>query len=80
MRPGDWLNGVPVQALGLREKEFTVALQYRLGVQVCQAAGPYNACDQDSDEFGDHAIGCSTNGVRIFRHNGIRDTLHKIAK
>ena len=55
---GDWLNTVPVRALGLhlKPKKFTVAVEYRLGMRVYSAAGPCIACGRDSDEYGDHSI------------------------
>ena len=79
---GDWLNTVPVRALGLhlKPKEFTVAVKYRLGMRVYSAAGPCIACGRDSDEYGDHSIGCSHEGERIYRHNVIRDAIHETAK
>jgi len=81
-RAGDWLNTVPVKALGLhlRPREFTVAVKYRLGVRVYPEAGPCTACGEDSDVFGDHAVGCGKEGERIFRHNVLRDALYQTAK
>ena len=38
------------------------------------------ACGLESDEYGVHSIGCSSEGERIFRHNTIRDALHTTAK
>ena len=68
---GDWLNTVPVRALGLylRPREFTVAVKYRLGVRVYPEAGPCIVCGEDIDAYGDHAVGCGKEGERIFRHN-----------
>ena len=68
---GDWLNTVPVRALGLhlRPREFTVAVKYRLGVRVYPGAGPCILCGEDSDAYGNHAVGCGKEGERIFRHN-----------
>jgi hypothetical protein len=61
-------------------KEFTAAVKYRLGIPVYPTAEPCIACGQDSDEYGDHAIGCSKEGERIYRHNVIRDAIHETAK
>ena len=68
---GDWLNMVPVRALGLylRPREFTVAVKYRLGVRVYPEAGPCIVCGEDSDAYGNHAVRCGKEGERIFRHN-----------
>ena len=79
---GDWLNAVPVKALGLhlRPREFTSSLKYRLGMRVYPSVGSCIACGQESDEYGDHSIGCSSEGERIFRHNALRDALHSTAK
>ena len=82
MRAGDWLNTVPVRALGLhlRPREFIVAAKYRLGVRVYHESGPCPACGEDSDTFGDHAVGCGKEGERVFRHNILRDAIHQTAK
>ena len=37
------------------------------------------ACGQHSDKFGDHAVGCASQGERISRHNHLRDALHSTA-
>ena len=82
MRAGDWLNTVPVRALGLhlRPREFIVAAKYRLGVRVYHESGPCPACGEDSDTYGDHAVGCGKEGERVFRHNILRDAIHQTAK
>ena len=73
---------VPVRALGLhlRPREFAVAVKYRLGMRGFPESGPCTSCGEDSDEFGDHAIGCGKEGERIVRHNVLRDALHHTAK
>ena len=78
---GDWLNAVPVKALGLnlRPREFTASVKYRLGLKVYPFSGKCIACGQNSDKFGDHSVGCVSEGERIFRHNVIRDALHMTA-
>ena len=80
---GDWLQAVPVKSLGLhlRPLEFTTSVKYRLGMPVYQRSGPCRACTvQESDRFGDHAVGCGSEGTRIYRHNSIRDSLYQTAK
>ena len=81
LRADDWLNTVPVCALGLhlRPKEFSVAVKYRLGVRVYPEAGPCIACGEDSDKYGDHAVGYGKEGERIFRHNILRDAIYQMS-
>ena len=79
---GDWLNGVPSEALGLRlqDREFRVSLRYWLGVPL--HSSPYSCpeCHATADEFGDHQVGCGGNGDRIYRHNAVRDVLYTAAQ
>ena len=79
---GDWLNTVPVKALGLhlQSVEFITAVKYRLGVAVYPSSGLCKACNKESDKFGDHAVGCPFEGERIYRHNSLRDCVHSTAK
>ena len=49
-------------------------------MRVYQTAGPCTACGEESDEFGDHAVGCGKEGERVYRHNVLRDALHETAK
>ena len=78
---GDWLYVVPSPALGLqlRPPEFRVSVLYRLGMPIFQAGGACVACDRPSDVFGDHAVGCASQGERIARHNHLRDALYHTA-
>ena len=81
-KAGDWLNAVPVKALGLhlRDVEYSTAIRYRLGLPVFDHSGPCVACGKDSDVLGDHAVGCGSQGERITRHNALRDILFQSAK
>ena len=81
-RAGDLLNAAPIKSLGLhlRAKEFTVAVKYRLGIRVFPTEGPCVACGQESDVYGDHTIGCSYEGERIYRHNVLRNALYDTCK
>ena len=67
---GDWLCVTPSPALGLhlRTVEFIVSIKYTV-----QARHP--ACRDESDEYGDQAISCGSEGERIARHNHLRDAL-----
>ena len=79
---GDWLNGVPSAALGLRlqDKEFRPCLRYWLGIPLHSAPYSCPECHSTADEFGDHQVGCGGNGDRIARHNAIRDVLFVAAQ
>ena len=57
-----------------------MAIKFRLGMNVFPEAGPCIACGEDSDKFGDHAIGCGKERERIFRHNVLSDALHQTDK
>ena len=74
---GDWLCVVPSPALGLhlRTVEFIVSIKYRGGIPVYSTTGQCPACRGVSDEYGDHAISCGSEGERIARHNHLRDAL-----
>ena len=79
---GDWLNGVPLKALGLhlQDREFRCCLRYWLGVPL--HSEPYSCpeCHSSADPFGDHQVGCGGNGDRISRHNAIRDVVFSAAQ
>ena len=79
---GDWLNGVPSAALGLRlqDKEFRCCLCYWLGVPLLSSTYSCPECGGDADRFGDHQVGCGGNGDRISRHNALRDVLFTAAQ
>ena len=80
---GAWLQAVPVKSLGLhlRPLEFVTAVKYRLGMRVYSTEGPCRSCTTGfNDAFGDHAVGCASDGERIFRHNVVRDALYCTAK
>ena len=79
---GDWLNGVPSAALGLRlqDREFRSCLRYWLGVPLHSAPYSCPECRATADEFGDHQVGCGGNGDRISRHNTVRDVLYSAAQ
>ena len=79
---GDWLLVVPSPSLGLQLKdgEFRNSALYHLGMPVFEFDGSCEACGAGfSDEFGDHAIGCASQGERIAHHNHLRDTLYHTA-
>ncbi len=79
---GDWLTCVPLKALGLSMSpdEFRVSLNYRLGVKISNTDQTCPKCPNVLDQFGDHAVGCSSEGGRIFRHDRIRDVIFNCAR
>ena len=78
---GDWLNVIPSSSLGLqlRAPEFRASVLYRLGMPIFPSDGACVACGLPSDKFGDHAVGCASQGERIARHNHLRDALYHTA-
>ena len=79
---GDFLLVVPSPSLGLqlRPTEFRTAVLYRLGMPLFQSDGACIACGQASDRYGDHAVGCASQGERIASHNHLRDALYHTAQ
>ena len=77
---GDWLNAIPSPALGLhlKSQEFQFMCRYRLGIPVFDNEGSCPACKLFSDDLGDHAISCGSEGERIARHNHLRDAVFAI--
>jgi len=74
---GDFLVCPPIALLGLKlsPQEWSLAVAYRLGVEVlpspsfCTAKG----CNSEMDRKGLHAIRCGCEGDRIRRHNLLRN-------
>jgi hypothetical protein len=83
---GDWLNALPSSYLGLslHSQEFRLAAKYRLGAPVYDEAStcPMDRCTRPNDVYGNHvyAISCATDGVRIFRHDRLRDAIFLAAQ
>ena len=50
-------------------------MKYRLGISTFSTSGQCPA----SDEKGDHAISCGSDGERIARHNHLSDVLYQTA-
>ena len=55
------------------------AAEYRLGIPVFERDGVC-VCSRPSDQYGDHAVGCASQGERIARHNHLRDALFYTAQ
>ena len=80
---GDWLNVVPSTALGLHllDREFRrLCLRYRLGLQMFPVGAHCPVCHSAADPYGDHHVGCGSNGDRILRHNSLRDAIYTAAQ
>ena len=73
------LNVVSSTALGLHlhDREFRLCLDYWLGLKITGKNPKCSVCAKEGivDSFGDHYVGCGSNGDRIHRHNSLRDVL-----
>ena len=80
-RAGDWLNVVPIPALGLHmgSQDFVACLQYRLGLNIYQDQPDCTACGMQMDNQGDHSMNCRSGSQRNRRHNAVRDVVHALA-
>ena len=78
----DWLQVVPSHSLDLhfQDREFHVCLLYWLGLPIFSHQSNCSICHTTTDRFGDHQVGCSGNGDRIFCHNSIRDAIFSAAQ
>ena len=74
-KSGSWLNTIPCESLNhfIPNVLFTIMLKRRLRVPLFQGSNHCTLCDQQMDVYGDHALVCSTNGDRNYRHNAIRN-------
>ena len=55
---------------------FRVALNYcQFGIAISYNNQKCPKCFAILDKFGDHAVGCSSDGGRIFRHDRLRDVI-----
>jgi hypothetical protein len=79
---GDWLNVIPSKALGLslHPKEFCVSACYRLGIPIFDSDGTCPECNLCSDQHGDHAVSCGSDGDRKGRHDRLRDAIFATAQ
>lgn len=85
----DWLLAPPIAGLGLalQSDKFRTALKFRLGIPLYSEPFPCpalnnasQACGEEMDIFGDHAICCRHGTSFLFRHNNVRDILGHSAK
>ncbi|MEM7375697.1 MAG: hypothetical protein AAF587_44300 [Bacteroidota bacterium] len=79
---GAFLTSLPNRNLGgnLSGPEFSVCIAWRLGLPMIRADLPCRHCGSSLDAFGDHVVSCARSGLRIHRHNAIRDCLFHIAR
>ena len=73
---GSWLTVVPSRGLNLvfAPNEFTSLLRFWLGMPVFDAVYACPWCGTAQDTFGYHALTCKKTGLKILRHNALRDT------
>ena len=74
---GDWLNAIPSAPLGLRlaDKQFSVAVGFRLGAPVCVAHKC--VCGAEMDPTAQHALICKKTRSRFSRHGQGNDIIHR---
>ena len=74
-KSGAWLNTLPCDSLGnhIPGVLFSIMLKRRLRSEIYSKSDHCMLCDQVMDVHGDHALVCSTNGDRIYRHNALRN-------
>ena len=72
---GAWLNVVPSKALNLvfEPREFTSLLRFWLGMPVFEAVCACPWCGVAQDRFGYHALTCKKTGLKVLRHNALRE-------
>src|SRR5690348_4424246 len=73
-----WVTAVPSTVDGpdaiIRPMAFRVACYLRLGLPVSRGGVPCPSCTHTFlDQYGDHAICCTSTGDLIVRHNRMRD-------
>jgi hypothetical protein len=81
---GGWLLAPPIRSLGFRlaSRPFRLLLRYRLGLPLASSPMPCPMCADGVatlDIYGDHAASCQGVVGRSYRHNRLRDALHKHA-
>ena len=76
---GAWHRAIPNPKLGLSmsREEFVTGIRVYLGLQLFPS--PPNvvrcSCGHILDVYGDHLLGCGNKGLRIKRHNTLRDVI-----
>ena len=77
---GDWLNALPLTAIGLRlsDEDIRVAVAYRLGAIACQP----HICECGSlvDARGLHGLSCRKSAARQSRHSQLNDIIWRAVK
>jgi hypothetical protein len=78
-----FITAVPTDEDGkdtiMRPRNFRMAVQYRLGVNVLKEAIPCPLCEQTITVTGDHATCCAKSGDLITRHNSLRNLVDNLA-
>ena len=80
---GSWLHAYPSNAfsLGMQSDVFVSAVKYWLGHKLFSTGTPSGClCCQSVDCFGDFSQSCRFFGLRIKRHNLVRDALASLGR
>ena len=78
LHASDWLKVVPLptQGLTMTNREYSAAIRIHLGLINIPNDKRCIVCHTGiMERQGYHALSCSSGGMRIFRHNAIRDIL-----
>ena len=59
---------------------FDCACSYCVGIQTCQEGSTFPVCQVVTDGFGDHQVGCRSNGDLIHQHNSLRYVIFPAAQ
>ncbi|XP_026403738.1 uncharacterized protein LOC113299027 [Papaver somniferum] len=71
----DFLKAIPIAGLNqtVGTRQFSVVLQYRLGIPFFESESSCSVCRRPMDQYGDHAIHCASEVGIKFRHDMVRD-------
>jgi len=75
-----WLLLPPVGENGMDNAMFGVSMKFRLGLPIYDEGTtcPMKNCNKELDPSGYHASVCMKGGHIANRHNGVRDSIHRI--
>ena len=77
-----WLSVIPSEALGsvLDSREFTCLLRFWLGMPVYEETCACPWCGAAQDRFGYHALVCKKTGLKVQRHDALREVFLSYCK
>ena len=75
---GDWLNALPVSALGLRMDDNTIMVMVglRLGASLCTPHTCHH-CGDEVDSLATHGLSCKWSEGRHHRHAALNNVVHR---